>query len=167
MRTEVISNTVYYCIDKRPVFDSGKTGAWMYTYTSVGKADQVCRAAIENGIVQQCMHPDCPVGTAVFLVDYDDYDTHRRILQFFIDNKLIPTDKAEGYLDIPFYIIVPSESIESGMNFTAFLRLSDFVDIRTGEFHKNIESHLPLHRRLAVQVQEDWIATHNQVILRL
>lgn len=47
---------VYYITDKDPDFDENKVGKWMYFFADRSFVEGVCKAAIKEGIVDECKH---------------------------------------------------------------------------------------------------------------
>lgn len=80
---------VFYLADKDPDFDENKVGKWMYFFADRSFVEDVCKAAIKEGIVEECKHSNASEGVSCFYLNDDDLEGHRRVIEFFIKNDLI------------------------------------------------------------------------------
>lgn len=128
----------YFVTDAAPAFAADKVGKWMYFYgddKGEAVAAEMCRKAVENGVVAEAKYaPDSGSGVACFYLDGDDMAAHKRILTFFMENNLIRKTKSGRYYDISFKRDEQTLSGEYGSGFKGELKLSQFIDLHTGEW---------------------------------
>lgn len=123
-------------------FDLGSDGVgkWMffYGYEGVLFAEEMCRKAVEEGVVRQAKRYSVNApggsGSACFYVRADDADGHRDVLRFFLANDLIRRTKTGRLYNISFKLDEQTLHGNYGGSFTPAIRLADFVDLETGEF---------------------------------
>lgn len=65
----------------------------MYFFADRLFMEDVCKAAIEEGIVEECKHSNASEGVSCFYLNDDDVEGHRRVIGFFIRNGLIRKTK--------------------------------------------------------------------------
>ena len=144
---QITNNPSYiFYIDKNRVADlEGKfVGKWMYFFNNshVTFAESICKKAVQSGAVIEAKHTSqesidflgLPTGVCCFYVRADDKDAQREALQFLIENDLIRRTKAGKLFDISFKFDDQTRARESGLSFDGKIRLSDYVDLQTGEF---------------------------------
>lgn len=113
---------------------SDKCGKWMHFFNDRDFAARICKEAVEKGVVAEAKHTDAAEGVCCFYLCGDDMEAHKRVLQFFMDNKLIRKTKAGAYYNIAFKYDDQTRMGEYGKDFEAELKLDKFIDLRTGEF---------------------------------
>lgn len=144
---QITNNPSYiFYIDKNRVADlEGKfVGKWMYFFNNshVAFAESICKKAVQSGAVIEAKHTSqesidflgLPTGVYCFYVRADDKDAQREALQFLIENDLIRRTKAGKLFDISFKFDEQTRAREYGLSFDGKIRLSDYVDLQTGEF---------------------------------
>ncbi len=119
-----------------------KCGKWMYFFNDIAFVEQICSKAVEEQVVPECKHSDGNEGVACFYINVDDYDAHRRVITFFIENRLIRKTKSSKYYNIPFKL---DSETHSGMyhafgNFETEIKLNRFINLETGQWIMERES---------------------------
>ena len=139
---------VFYIADDA-AFDPDKVGKWMYFFIGeegAAFADRVCKEAVEKGIVKEAKYanpasfglnpnatnPDG--GVACFYLHSDDMEGHKKVINFFFENNMIPRTKSGRYKNIAYKLDRQTRANEYGDAFTAKLNLDKFVDLTTGEW---------------------------------
>ena len=137
---KIVKNNVWtYYIGDDSMLDDTKCGKWMYFYDDIKKAKVVCKRAVEDNIVYESKHSNKNNdGVACFYLNADDMDNHKRVIQFFLDNNLIPKTKSGRYYNISFKLDSQTHNNEYGSYYKSNIRLEDFIDLNTGEW-KNQE----------------------------
>ena len=74
----------------------------MYFFGDRTFVESVCKAAIEEGIVEECKHNNNNEGVSCFYLNDDDIEGHRRVIEFFIKNDLIRKTKTGKLYNISF-----------------------------------------------------------------
>ena len=144
---QVASNPAYvFYIDKNQIDAlAGKSvGKWMHFFSCdhIDFAESICKKAVESGAVIEAKHTSqesidflgLPTGVCCFYVQADDKDAQRKALRFLIANDLIRRTKAGKLFDISFKFDEQTRAGEYGANFESKVKLSDYVDLQTGEF---------------------------------
>lgn len=114
-----------------------KTGKWLIAGIDGGKAMTLCAKAVALGAVQEAKHtfsPE-PKGGAIccFYINGDSPKEHRTALGFLRESDAMP--KKDGtYCNISFKFDCQTHAGEYGKDFVARYRLSDFMNLETGEF---------------------------------
>lgn len=124
---------VYYTADNYYGFDPKKVGKWMYFYYDVNQADAYCRRAVDNCITNRAKHSNATSGICGFYVDIGDNDGHRRVIKFLLDNDLVRRTASGRLFDIAFKYEVSDYFGDFGEATLPKLKLSDFVDLDSGE----------------------------------
>lgn len=114
--------------------DPDLCGKWMYFWNDRAFAVKICELAVSTKVVKVAKHSNASSGVACFYIDGGDTKSHRRVLRFFLDNNLIRKTAKGCLYNIPFKYDHQTRAGEYTGNFRAKVRLSDFVDLRTGEF---------------------------------
>ena len=142
-------------------YDAEKAGKWMYFYDDKDECfvAKICEVAIRNKIVSSAKHRKKQNGVArsnhrnkqggavarfnhrkkqdsvaCFYLNYDDIESHRKVISFFIENNLIPRGKTGRFDDISFKLDNRTRAGEYGKDFTPVLTLSRFIDLDSGEW---------------------------------
>lgn len=133
----------WYSSDKYEGFNHDKCGKWMYFFKKedIEFVTEICKCAIENNIVKHCKHTDKIAfiranmqGVACFYLEYDDIETHRKVITFFLENDLIKRTKAGKLHNISFKMDSQTKNGEYGSEFKSNIRLENFIDLNTGEW---------------------------------
>ena len=133
---------IFYFSDGQPDWNPDKVGKWMYFFNDIVFAEEICRKATGSGVVLEAKHsrmldPIKKTGLACFYCQGDDEQAHRRIIQFFLDNSLIPKTKAGRYYNISFKYDSQTDDGEYGEKFHSDLKLEQFIDLESGEWLKH------------------------------
>ena len=134
---DIISNLawVYYLRDKNESpFDDNKVGKWMYFFNDKEFAAKICKQSIEEGIVAESKHSNDEEGVCCFYLNCDDIEAHKRILYFFIENRLIKKTKAGKFYNISFKLDNQTLSGQYGADFHSDIKLENFIDLMSGEW---------------------------------
>lgn len=118
-------------------------GKWMYFFDANGQefAKEICKKSIDKNV---CLESKCtdikfrnsPTGVVCFYVNADDIEGHKRIIKFMMDNDLIRKTKTGKYYNISFKLDDQTRADEYGNKFEGKIKLSDFIDLETGNFIK-------------------------------
>lgn len=126
---------IFYYSSKNELSDS-KCGKWMYFFSDKAFAEQICYRAICEQVVSESKHSDSDNGVAIFYINVDDLYAHKRVIEFFIENRLIKKTKFGKYHNISFKL--DSETHEGKYtergNFSTEIKLERFIDLQTGQW---------------------------------
>ena len=120
-----------------------KVGKWMYFFDEncdLKKVNDVCLNAVNSKIVKESKHTDFAAlkfvhtGVACFYLNADDIDGHKKVIRFFLENEMIPRNKSGNYRNISFKLDLQTTAGDYGNNFEAKISLSQFIDLKTGEW---------------------------------
>lgn len=114
--------------------DVNKCGKWMYFFGDKDIAAKLCEKAVKDNIVVQSKHTDDTTGVACFYLNFDDIESHKKVIKYFLDNNLIRRTKAGKLYNIPFKFDNQTRTGEYGDEFNAKIQLSDFIDLNTAEW---------------------------------
>ncbi|WP_212781081.1 hypothetical protein [Lactobacillus corticis] len=130
----IINNVfwIYYLSDKDPQFDPNKVGKWMYFFSDRNFMEKMCKEAIEEGIVQECKHSNANDGVSCFYLNDDDFEGHKKVISFFLKNKLIRKTKTGRLYNISFKHDEQTEAGDYGKNYHSDIKLNQFIDLETG-----------------------------------
>ncbi len=130
----------YVNLDLVHDLEEHKCGKWMYFFNDLSFAEDICRKAVLEEAVAECKHnapgafDENHRGVVCFYLNADDLAGHRRALAFMLGNKLIRKTKAGKLYNIGFKLDDQTRAGEYGSEFSAEIKLKDFVDLETGEF---------------------------------
>jgi hypothetical protein len=124
---------IYYIAEDKN-FNRHKVGKWMYFFDDVDFAEKICREAVEQRVVAVSKHSNAENGVCCFYLHFDDNEAHKRILQFFLDNKLIQRTKTGRLYNISFKLDDQTRAGEYGENFSSKIKLENFLNLDTGEW---------------------------------
>lgn len=134
MSIRIINRLSYtYYFGEKDTLTNDKCGKWMYFPNDLTFAEKICSRAVEESIVEQAKH-DNNGGVCCFYLNIDDIAGHRRFIDFFLKNELIPKTKKGRYYNIPFKLDSQTRAGEYGKSFHSKLTLSDIIDLETGLF---------------------------------
>lgn len=130
----------YYSSDIQ--LSSSKCGKWMYFFNDKAFVEQICSKAVNDNIVSECKHTDDKEGVACFYINVDDFDAHRRVITFFIENRLIKKTKTGRYYNISFKLDSETRRGEYSAfgTFTTEIKLERFINLQTGQWIMERES---------------------------
>ena len=123
---------VFYRVDAADELDPSRTGKWMYFWRDRVRVEELCRKAVEQGIVVSAKHTDGEDGVACFYGHIDDSDFHRRVIDFFLANEMIKRTKAGSLSNIAFKLDDQTRAGEYGSDFQGSLKLASLMDLKTG-----------------------------------
>lgn len=148
MRKEENIAWTFYIADEVS-FVSSKVGKWMYFFSvddDLDRVDKMCSQAVELGIVQESKHTqfdfigmnpmakDENTGVCCFYLNCDDMEGHKRIINYFIENNMIPKTKAGKFYNNSFKLDDQTRAGEYGTDFKGTIKLEQFIDLYTGEW---------------------------------
>ena len=126
---------VYYLDEeKSKSLDSDRCGKWMYFFSDVKRAAELCMEAVEKGVVAESKHSDEPEGVCCFYLNGDDQDAHKSVLRFFLEHDLIRKTKKGKLYNISFKYDNQTRNGEYGDSFQAEIKLDQFLNLETGEW---------------------------------
>ncbi len=142
MNTMELAGWVVYFGDGVLSLDNEKCGKWLFFFDINGYefAAEICQKAIREGVVVECKHTSAMVatlkgtGVCCFYLNGDDMETHRRVIQFFLDNGLIKRTKTGKLYNISFKYDNQTRAGEYGEMFQPSIKLDMFLDLVTGEW---------------------------------
>lgn len=132
---EIISNIAWvYYRSNTEQHDSNKCGKWMYFFDNKEFVANICENAVKNNIVSTSKHSNNETGVACFYLNHDDIETHKRVISYFIENNLIRRTKDGRLHNISFKLDSQTKNGEYGDKFNSEIKLSNFIDLYTGEW---------------------------------
>lgn len=134
MRIETDSFWVYYIGDSSKSIRE-QSGKWMYFFD--GNRDfveRICKEAVEKDIVYEAKHSNSEKGVSCFYLNKDDIANHKKVIQYFISNSLIPKTKNGRFYNISFKLNNQTRAGQYGEEFIAEIKLEQFIDLDTGKW---------------------------------
>ena len=89
---------------------------------------------MDEKIVVETKHTNAEKGVACFYVNGDEIDSHKKVIEFFLANKLIKTTKAGKLYNISFKYDRQTREGQYGENFAGEIKLEQFIDLSTGKW---------------------------------
>lgn len=123
MKTLNLGGYIFYISDNWTNHNTEKIGKWMYFFNNKDFISKICKKAIEENIVDTCKHTNDNDGVACFYIEYDNLNAHRKVINFFLENNLIPKTKNGRYYDISFKTDEQTLNGEYGNDFKAKMKL--------------------------------------------
>ncbi len=136
MKTLNLGGYIFYISDNWTNHNTNKIGKWMYFFNNKDFISKICKKAIEENIVDTCKHTNDNDGVACFYIEYDNLNAHRKVINFFLENNLIPKTKNGRYYDISFKTDEQTLNGEYGNDFKAKMKLHQFIDLKNGKWIK-------------------------------
>lgn len=133
MKTVNIGPWTYY-INGLPTLNEHKTGKWMYFFGDKDRVKKLCKNAVNSGVVSEAKHSNAPSGVACFYLEYDDIATHKKVINFFLQNDMIQRTKSGKLYNISFKLDDQTRVGEYGDKFHGKITLSNFLNLNTGEW---------------------------------
>lgn len=124
---------VYYCNPNKKI-DKDKCGKWMYFFNDNKSISKICEKAIKLNIVDIAKHSNDIKGVSCFYLHSDNIDGHKKVISFFIENKLIKKTNTGRYHDISFKFDNQTRDGLYGEDFNSDIKLSNFINLYTGEW---------------------------------
>ncbi len=141
---------IYYSTEDY-IYDEDKTGKWMLFFdknTDIDQVIHICKSAIEEKAIKNCKHSNPisydlhPYGDSCvvcFYLCFDDIEAHKRIIQFLQKHNLLKKTDYGRFYDISFKLDKQTKNNEYGNNYISYIRLSNFIDLDTGEWIYNYD----------------------------
>lgn len=111
-----------------------KCGKWMYFFSDKYWAKKMCLKAVDENAVCEAKYTDDKTGVACFYLNIDDYEQHKKVIQFFLENNLVRKTKTGRYTNIAFKLDRQTSAKKYGNEFDGIVHLSDFIDLETGKY---------------------------------
>lgn len=131
----------FYFIEEANLTNAKNVGKWMLFFDFENQYDLYehhCESVVSKGIVSESKISTFPKngksGVAIFYLDIDDLNTHKKIISYFLDNNMIPKTKNGRLHNLGFKLDRQTRSGEYGPDFEAELKMEDIVDLKTSEF---------------------------------
>ena len=107
-----------------------KAGKWMYFFSDIAFADEICQKAVANDIVCEAKYSieDRDKGVCCFYLNGDDVLGHKKVIQFFLDNQLIQKTKTGKLHNISFKYNRQTKDGIYGDAFVGEIKLDNFLD---------------------------------------
>ena len=139
MTEERLGGWFFYLSGKEDVLLPHKCGKWMHFFDNQEFAKNICKKAVDEGACYECKCTDmefagAETGVICFYQNGDDLENHRRIIQFMINNELIRKTKTGRYYNNSFKFDDQTRAGEYGADFEGKIKLSEFIDLNTGEW---------------------------------
>ncbi|WP_461203322.1 hypothetical protein [Enterococcus sp. N342-3-1-2] len=135
----VLANWEYFTSGEK--MDKLKTGKWMIFFKFFDERETIrsyCERSVVERIVRTAKLSSMPRkdgnGVACFFLEIDDYNQHKKIINFLIENNLIPKKKNGDYYNLSFKLDEQTRNNEYNENFKSVLKLEELLDLRTGEW---------------------------------
>ena len=134
---------IYYTNRRYVSLDDNKVGKWMYYFDINGYsfAESICLAAVNMDVVCESKHTSSQVlsaigtGVCCFYLNGDDFDGHRKLIRYFLDNGLIRRSKKTGKLyNISFKFDNQTRAHLYGKDYKSEIKLDRFIDLYTGDW---------------------------------
>ena len=124
----------YFADGAEETLDTHKYGKWMRFFQDREFEANLCKKAVESGIVKQVKHSDSECGVSCFYLNGDDIETHKKVMQFFFENNLIRKTKTGKLFNISFKFDDQTRAAEYGADFKGEIKLEQFMNLNTGEW---------------------------------
>ncbi len=124
---------VFY-IEGKPEFDRHKVGKWMYFFKDYDRVVELCRKAVEEGVVLEAKHSNADDGVSCFYLECDDMERHKKVIRFFMSNDMIQKTKTGKLYNISFKLDDQTRAGEYGESYSGDIKLEQFLDLQTGEW---------------------------------
>lgn len=135
----VLANWEYFTSGEN--MDRLKTGKWMIFFDFFDARDVIrsyCEKSVVEEIVSTAKLSSMPRkegnGVSCFFLEIDDLDRHKKIINFLIENNLIPKKKNGDYYNLSFKLDEQTRNNEYNESFKSVLKLEELIDLRTGEW---------------------------------
>lgn len=107
---------------------------YFFGKTSQERIKELCTRAIQEGVCIECKHSNAESGLSCFYMNCDDLKAHRRILHFFIENRMISRTKSGNLTNISFKRDEQTQTGQYGEAFGSPIKLDHYLDLKTGEW---------------------------------
>lgn len=124
---------IFY-VEDTSSFEKEKVGKWMYFFDDKKFVESICEEAVKTNVVAEAKHSDEEEGVACFYLNYDDMETHKKVINYFIQRNLIRKTKNGRYHNISFKLDEQTRAGEYGENFISSIKLNHFIDLESGEW---------------------------------
>lgn len=129
----------WYLSGQEKLLNPDKCGKWMLFTKDQEFAKTVCSKAIKNKICYECKCSDIEkrkADTSVICLyqNGDDFENHKKIITFMIENELIRKTKTGKYYNLSFKYDSQTRNKEYGIDYQPKLSLADFIDLNTGKW---------------------------------
>lgn len=137
-----------------------KCGKWMYFFSDRSFVSDLCFRAVNEQVVIESKHTDAEDGVACFYLNVDDINAHKRVLNFFLENKLIRISNKTGkYYNISFKRDTDTHTGHYAVrgNYHSEIKLDRFIDLKTGQWIMNeyeLKKLLPLEVKLISETED-------------
>lgn len=128
----------YYSTVKPSNLVNSKVGKWIIYFNNINWAKNICALAINNNIIHTCKHSNNDNGIICFYLNFDDIDSHKILINWFLNNNMIQKTKDGRLFNISFKLDEQTLSNQYGKDFKPLIKLSDFIDLKTGIFIPNV-----------------------------
>lgn len=141
---ENIVNNSWEYFRAKATLDPSKVGKWMVFFDFLNSREHIknyCREAVEKGIVysSKLSNRPNPAGQEVagFYLEIDDYDSHKKIIEFLMIHSLIrKTKNNEKFYNMSFKLNSQTKNNEYKEGFISKLTLDKLIDLKTGDWIK-------------------------------
>ena len=114
-------------------------GKWMYFFNNIKVAQDISERLSNLNIVDYFKYTDMnktrkTSGVLCIYCDKDDVNTHRKIIEFMLENNMIEKLDSGKYKNLSFKLNTQTLNKEYGDKFNGQIKLSEFIDMQTGEW---------------------------------
>jgi hypothetical protein len=135
MQKLIVDEWIYYINENiENDEDSHSIGKWMYFFDDIHFVSEICEKAIEQNVVKEVKHSNLPKGVVCFYIDGKDIEEHKKVLKFFLANRLIQKTKKGKYYNISFKYDFQTRAGEYGDDYRPIIKLEQFIDLDTGRW---------------------------------
>ncbi len=138
-------------------------GKWMFYFNSQEFAIEIINKALTDNIVSYAKHTKGDSGICCLYASGLDFENHLRVIDFMIENNLVRLTNNLSYFDTTFKFNSQSWAKEYGNPFEGTIKLSDFINLQTG----NQLNKFDLTSKLVYKQQLPNGLKHNQIIAPL
>ena len=131
---KIIENPAWVFYIEKPDFDNDKIGKWMCFFKGRDFIAKLCQEAVEKGVVAEAKHSNANEGVSCFYLNCDDMASHKKVIEFFLNNNLIRKTKNGKLYNISFKMNKQTQAGEYGKDFKSEIKLEQFVDLNTGDW---------------------------------
>lgn len=129
----------WYSTKNAKLLEKHKCGKWMYFFDNQDFAMQICEKAIEENVCYECKCSDLELtgvesGVVCFYLNGDDMEGHHKVIQFMLDNHLIPKTKTGRLYNMSFKFDDQTRAGQYGAGFDGKIKLEQFIDLNTGKW---------------------------------
>lgn len=136
-----VGGWIYYLSEKAMLLEKHTCGKWIYFFDKKDFASTmaICEKAVAEQVCWESKCRDMDIsdedrGVACFYLNGNDMAGHHRVIQFMLDNNLIPKTRTGRLYNMSFKFDDQTHAGEYGADFEGKIKLNQFVNLDTGEW---------------------------------